>query len=187
MDGIDLALVETDGETSLKRGANLSMPYEPEFRTQLVLALEDATEIRDASERPGNLNAVERALTRKHAEAVSKFLKSKHLLKTDIDILGFHGQTVLHRPENKLTIQLGLGEELARVTGIPTAYDFRTQDVVAGGQGAPLVPIYHQALAKNSGLDLPVAVVNLGGVGNVTYLGRRRVKCSHSTQGPAMR
>ena len=171
MDGIDLALIKTDGKNKIKRGANMSVAYEPEFRAKLVHALEDAREIRDASERPGNLNAVERLLTQKHAEAVSQFLKSKHLLKTDIDLLGFHGQTVLHRPDIQLTIQLGLGETLARKTGIETANDFRLSDVSEGGQGAPLVPIYHQVLVKSAGLELPVAVVNLGGVGNVTYIG----------------
>jgi len=170
MDGIDLALIETDGEYKIKRGANMSVAYDAAFRERLGKALQDAALMASAEERPGILAPVERELTRKHAEAVNKFLNIRHLLKTDISLLGFHGQTVLHRPDEKLTVQLGLGEDLAQRTGIKTAYDFRQSDVAAGGQGAPLVPVYHQALVKSAGLDLPVAIVNLGGVGNVTYI-----------------
>ena len=171
MDGIDLALIETDGENKIKRGANMSVAYDAAFRERLGRALQDAAVMTSAEERPGNLAPVERELTRKHAEAVTRFLNIRHLLKTDISILGFHGQTVLHRPDDKLTVQLGLGEDLANRTGIETAYDFRAADVAAGGQGAPLVPVYHHALVKSAGLELPVVIVNLGGVGNVTYIG----------------
>ena len=171
MDGIDIALIETDGESKIKRGANMSVPYEPVFRDRLAKAIEDAAEITDAGQRPGILSAVERELTFHHADAVRDFLIGRHLIARDISILGFHGQTVLHRPEKKLTVQLGQGDILAKRTGIETAFDFRRQDVEAGGEGAPLVPIYHQALVEAAGLQLPVAVVNLGGVGNVTYIG----------------
>ena len=173
MDGFDLALIETDGLSSVKCGSHMSVDYAQSFRARLVSALQDArllTNAVDRMERPGVLQPVEQQLTELHITAVKDFLQSNNLKPTDIDLLGFHGQTVLHRPENRLTVQLGLGEMLAHETGIACAYDFRTADVLAGGQGAPLVPVYHQALAMNAGLALPIAVVNLGGVGNVTYL-----------------
>ena len=87
------------------------------------------------------------------------------------DIIGFHGQTVLHRPERRLTVQIGAGDALARLTGIPVAYDFRAADVAAGGQGAPLVPVFHRALAAGLDRPRPLMVLNIGGVANVTWLG----------------
>ena len=121
MDGIDLALIETDGETGVKCGTNMSYAYDPLFRAQLVDALKDARQMTSSSERPGNLGAVERELTRRHARCVDQFLKTKHLIKSDINLIGFHGQTVLHQPEKRMTVHLGLGELLACYTGIPTA------------------------------------------------------------------
>ena len=85
-------------------------------------------------------------------------------------MIGFHGQTVLHRPEDRLTVQIGDGAALARRLGIKVASDFRAEDVAAGGQGAPLVPVYHRALVTRDGLDGPVVVINIGGVANITYV-----------------
>ncbi len=171
MDGIDLALVETDGESVLKRGPGLAVPYDPAFRERLRGALEDACGLGAADERPGSLAGVEEELTFKHADAVARYLEEYGWDAGDIDILGFHGQTVMHRPEDHLTVQLGDGALLADKTGIRTACDFRSRDVAAGGEGAPLVPVYHQALAGSTGLDLPICIVNIGGVANVTWIG----------------
>ena len=97
-----------------------------------------------------------------------RFCAGNGIEPATIDIVGFHGQTVLHRPETRLTVQLGDGAALARATGMPVVYDFRAADVAAGGQGAPLVPVFHRALAHASRLEPPVAVLNIGGVANVT-------------------
>ncbi len=88
----------------------------------------------------------------------------------DIDIVGFHGQTVLHRPEKKLTVQIGDAAALAKAIHIPVMYDFRAADVDAGGQGAPFVPVYHRALAQSLEWEGPIVVVNIGGVANITYI-----------------
>ena len=85
-------------------------------------------------------------------------------------LIGFHGQTILHRPEQHWTWQIGDGALLARLTGIDVVNDFRSADVKAGGQGAPLMPLYHAALARESGLAEPLVVVNIGGVAQVTYI-----------------
>ncbi len=170
MDGIDVALVRTDGEAALERGPFLSAPYTADFRTELARALDDATGIRQHTERPGSLAAVEARLTKLHADAVSAFLVETGLNIGDIDVIGFHGQTVLHRPERRLTVQIGDGAALARATGIAVVNDLRQADVASGGQGAPLVPAYHRALAA-SVAERPVAFVNIGGVANVTYVG----------------
>ena len=109
-------------------------------------------------------------LTEAHAEAVKALLKKAGLAPRDVALIGFHGQTILHRPEQRWTWQIGDGALLARLTGIDVVNDFRSADVKAGGQGAPLVPLYHAALARKAGLAEPLVVVNIGGVANVTYI-----------------
>jgi anhydro-N-acetylmuramic acid kinase len=105
-----------------------------------------------------------------HAEAVAAFVAQNRLSPESVDIVGFHGQTVLHRPAEKLTVQIGDAKALAKAIRIPVVCDFRAADVAAGGQGAPLVPVYHRALAQSLGRDGPIGVINVGGVSNVTYI-----------------
>jgi anhydro-N-acetylmuramic acid kinase len=167
LDGIDVALLETDGEAVVKRGPSTTFAYNIAQQALLRQALQDALAIKVRDERPGKLVEVEVALTDWHAKAVESFLSQQGLSDSKVDVIGFHGQTVLHRPEARLTVQLGGGAALAKATGIPVIYDMRAADVAAGGQGAPLVPIYHAALAPIH----PCALVNIGGVGNVTFIG----------------
>jgi anhydro-N-acetylmuramic acid kinase len=173
MDGVDVALVETDGESEVRLGPFLCRPYLDDDRALLRRALQDAQEITDRSERPGAMAEAERMITRRHGEAVEAFLDANKMEPGSIDIVGFHGQTVLHRPESHLTVQIGDGHELARRIGMPVAFDFRTPDVAAGGHGAPLVPVFHRALMEAAGIELPAVVLNLGGVANLTYLPAR--------------
>jgi anhydro-N-acetylmuramic acid kinase len=175
MDGVDVAAVETDGEACVVRGASSFRPYSAEERALLRRALVDAVGLEDRSGRPGALAEAESMITRAHAEAVEAFLAVSGTDRTSVAVVGFHGQTVLHRPEKRLTVQIGDGPELARRLGLTVVYDLRAADVAAGGQGAPLVPVYHRALAEaavRSGLlpAAPLAILNLGGVGNVTLL-----------------
>ncbi|WP_370880100.1 anhydro-N-acetylmuramic acid kinase [Labrys monachus] len=170
MDGIDAALIETDGEGQVVMGPSLSLAYSHDERDLLRRALADALPMERRTERPGGLAAAERLVGRRHADLVGDFLRTHALAPDDIDIVGFHGQTVLHRPLLRLTVQIGDGQALADEIGIPVVHDMRAADVAAGGQGAPLVPAYHHALVQAAGLGGPVAVLNLGGVGNVTYL-----------------
>ena len=167
LDGVDAAWVETDGERVSRLGPSLTLPYAPELRRDLRALLDAAPDL-DAED-PW-LGQVVRRLTERHAEAVMKVrAEAQKLLGEDTELLGFHGQTILHRPAEGRTWQVGDPALLARMTGISVAFDFRSADVAAGGQGAPLVPIAHAALA--AGLPKPLAILNLGGVGNVTYLG----------------
>ncbi|MEQ1576652.1 MAG: anhydro-N-acetylmuramic acid kinase [Hyphomicrobium sp.] len=169
MDGIDVAMIETDGENQVIRGPGLTLPYNPGDRRILAHAMAAAPSCSQRHERPEALAIAEDVVTRMHGAAVSAFLAQYGLERASIDVIGFHGQTVLHRPEKRLTIQLGDGERLAEITGIPVVYDLRAADVAAGGQGAPLVPIYHKALAVKLP-QRPIAVVNIGGVANVTWM-----------------
>jgi anhydro-N-acetylmuramic acid kinase len=170
MDGIDVALIDTDGDGRVERGPALSYPYSEPFRAQLRAALVEASRLRRRDERPGSLHLTEQYLTDLHAEAVTNFLEDCRIAPESVDVVGFHGQTVLHAPERKLTVQIGDGPGLARAVGIDVIYDLRGPDVAAGGQGAPLAPVYHRALAARLP-ERPVAVVNIGGVGNVTWIG----------------
>lgn len=176
LDGIDVALLRTDGEAVVERGPAVSLSYDPAFRRRLQAALETAKAIGKRGERPGDLAEIERELTLRHAEAVRTFLHANNLLPADVHLLGFHGQTVLHRPDEGLTVQLGDGPLLARKTGIDTVYDMRANDMVHGGQGAPLIPAYHAALAGNlpAGCAFPVVFVNIGGISNLTFIGADR-------------
>lgn len=173
MDGIDIALLRTDGEGVVERGPATGVAYDPSFRRRLQAALETAKAIVQRDERPGDLAEVERALTLRHAEAVTAFLRDNGMAAADIDVIGFHGQTVLHLPDRALTVQLGDGGLLSRQTGISVVYDMRANDMVHGGQGAPLIPAYHAALAGNLPADcaFPVVFVNIGGISNLTYIG----------------
>jgi anhydro-N-acetylmuramic acid kinase len=169
MDGIDLALVETDGRAALTFGATASFAFSQEDRAILRAAVAAAKSLSRRDERPGPLAEAEALITRRHLEAVESFLTAEKISPAAIDLIGFHGQTVLHRPEQALTVQLGDGAGLARQVGIDVVYDLRAADLERGGQGAPLVPVFHAALAENSGVGAPMMFVNIGGVANMTF------------------
>ncbi len=188
MDGIDLALVQTDGVSFLKRGEfpTADLPYTHDERQQVKELLACAeTSMRDRDHRPAAFAQLEAALTRRHADLVTQYLQAHKDMLPPIDLIGFHGQTILHRPEKRLTIQLGDGQLLADLTGIPVVFDMRANDMTQGGQGAPLVPAYHRVLRENlSPVDTlhsaladmdPVAIVNIGGISNITYVGEELI------------
>lgn len=171
LDGIDVALLRTDGADLVERGPARTYPYAPEQRELLRRALGAALAMTDRTDRSGVLTEAEAALTGWHRDAVLAFCAETGTALAGVGIVGFHGQTVIHRPEHRLTVQLGDGHALARALGRPVVFDMRADDVAAGGQGAPLVPAYHRALASQVE-GRPVAFVNIGGVANVTWVGR---------------
>ena len=159
LDGIDVAILRTDGHRVREFGPWRSLPYGAALRAALFESLGGG----------GGLDPLTRELTEAHATAANNLLEDEGLTSSDIDIIGFHGQTILHRPNEGRTVQIGDGADLAARTGIDVVSDFRSADVAAGGQGAPLAPLYHAALAAD--LPRPLAVLNIGGIANVTYLG----------------
>ena len=170
LDGVDVALIETDGKSVTSFGPSGYRAYSSAERALLRQALAEAVHLTDRHVRRGVLAEAERVVTLAHAEAVAHFLDQNHIPHETIDIVGFHGQTVLHRPAQRLTIQIGDGQALAKAIHIPVLHDFRAADVAEGGQGAPLVPVYHRALAQSLNRTGPVAIVNIGGVSNITYI-----------------
>ena len=173
-DGIDAALVRTDGRRRVEPGMSLTHPYPEPFRQRLRSVLGGKGPIAEVADE----------LTHRHVAIVADLLAKVRLAPSDVAVIGFHGQTVLHEPDKGRTWQIGDGRLLARLTGIDTVSDFRSADVAAGGQGAPFVPLYHQALA--AGLpERPLAVLNLGGVGNVTWIGKEADELIAFDTGPA--
>ena len=163
MDGVDAAMIKTDGIHILEHGPALSKSYSPEFRNRFRQYLGK----REASDR------IVEEFTRLNADAVNALLADTTFDKQDISVVGFHGQTLFHDPQNGVTVQIGDGALLSTLTGIDVVCDFRTSDVASGGEGAPLAPLYHQALARD--LAGPIAILNLGGVGNVTYVNKDNI------------
>lgn len=162
VDGVDVALIETDGQRVATFGPCLTVPYPDEARRRIRAVF--------GAERPGEATrAAERLATEAHIAAVRQWAESTTVPLSSLDVVGFHGQTITHRPERRFTWQIGDGAAVARALGVQVVNDFRSADVAAGGQGAPLVPIYHAALSHD--LAKPLAVVNIGGVANVTWIG----------------
>jgi anhydro-N-acetylmuramic acid kinase len=163
-------LLETDGEGVARPGLGLTVPYQDETRALLRAALDEARAVAQGAPVPQSIREAERRLTEVHAEAVKALLARAGIGASDVALIGFHGQTILHRPERHWTWQIGDGALLARLTGIDVINDFRSADVKAGGQGAPLMPLYHAVMAREAGLAEPAVVVNIGGVAQVTYI-----------------
>jgi anhydro-N-acetylmuramic acid kinase len=162
VDGVDVALIETDGEQVKSFGPFVTVSYADDVRQRIRSAF--------GAERPNEATAAaEQAVTAAHVAAIKRWSQESSVALSTVDVVGFHGQTITHRPERHFTWQIGDGAALARATGVKVVSDLRTADVKAGGQGAPLVPVYHAALARD--LPRPLAVVNIGGVGNVTWIG----------------
>ncbi|ALK08916.1 anhydro-N-acetylmuramic acid kinase [Blastochloris viridis] len=182
LDGVDVAYLMTDGKRVRAFGPTGYRPFAAAERKILRAALDDANDLVDRTARPGALAEAEAIVTRASAEAVEAWqIANRAWLAVEggrsgapapppVDVVGFHGQTVLHRPEARLTVQLGDGRALAERLGLPVVYDFRAADVAAGGQGAPLVPVFHRALARDVDRPQPLAILNLGGVANVTAI-----------------
>jgi anhydro-N-acetylmuramic acid kinase len=210
MDGIDAALLNTDGKITIVELGNVFLPYADELKI-LLKAIEYATrqaagnlvlaqqnfpatlveylknalglsaalalnKIRELARYfhqdenlPVTFAQVVRRSTELHALAVKQLLEKTSVRAQDIDVIGYHGQTLLHRPASKITIQAGDGKLLAELTGITTVNDFRSKDVEFGGQGAPFAPLYHQALAIRD-RKIPAAVINCGGIANITVI-----------------
>ena len=160
LDGVDAAVIETDGERIFRTGTTATLFYEDALRVRLRALLGAAPTL--AADDP-EVARLSRIIADRHAEAVA-------LLASRADIIGFHGQTILHEPVNRRTWQIGDAAHLAHKTRLPVVYDFRSADVASGGEGAPLVPLFHAALAAD--LAKPVLVVNIGGVANITFLGK---------------
>ncbi len=176
MDGIDVALIRSDGEARVETGPAATFAY-PEDVTHWLRAV-----VADAAQAEKPQPDLERAVTDAHVAAVEAFLTRFSVARETVALVGLHGQTILHRPAQGLTRQLCDGARAAAALEIDVVCDFRAADVAAGGEGAPLAPVYHAAMA--AGLERPLMILNWGGVGNVTWLGENGEIVAFDT-GPA--
>ena len=163
LDGVDIAAVTTDGVDVYEFGPAMTVPYEDELREKIRSVLGKKP---DTPETSRQLQIVEEELTRFHAEVVKDFMDT---YGGRYDIIGFHGHTVYHDPQNRYTHQIGDGRLLAELTGIKVVNRLRNADIAAGAHGAPLIPVYHAALCAD--MEKPIAVLNIGGVSNLTWIG----------------
>jgi anhydro-N-acetylmuramic acid kinase len=174
LDAVDMAVLETDGETIQAFGPAGERKLTEPTRELMLAATHAALKWPRGEAEPAVFAEAARAGAEEHFAAACEFLAAHGLQWSDLDLIGMHGQTVLHeRPQGGVpgrTVQLGDAGLLASKSGVPVAFDFRTADVAAGGEGAPLAPIYHLARARASGLEPPLAVLNVGGVANVTFI-----------------
>lgn len=174
LDGVDAAILTTDGEDVVEPGPAIHLPYRRDLKIWVRRAIKAALEGRDGAAEIGKAAG---EVTLAHISAVETLLEKTGVKRKDIDVIGFHGQTILHRPSKQpgsagRTWQLGDGQVLANETRIDVVCDFRRNDVAAGGEGAPFAPIYHRALVSSMPQkpQCAVGVINLGGVSNVTYV-----------------
>ena len=174
LDGVDVALLETDGLEHVRPLGFLSLPYADAERGVLKAALG----LRDRQDE--RVRAAEEIVTDAHIRGV------RQMGAEGVDVIGFHGQTILHDPARRFTLQVGDAARMARETGVPVVADFRSADVAAGGQGAPLLPLYHRARVKAGKLKLPVAIINIGGVANVTWIGEDKIMAFDTGPGNAL-
>lgn len=172
MDGVDAAFLVTDGVLAVKAGDVLTLPYDVQMRARLVAVMGGR----------GPVNEVEREITLVHSTAVAALLAQTGRVTAEIEVVGFHGHTLLHDPARAKTWQIGDGRLLAHETGISVVDSFRSTDVAAGGEGAPLTPVYHVALAQ--ALEKPLVILNLGGVANVTWIGAQEGEVMAFDTGP---
>jgi len=160
MDAIDVALLETDGDAYLAWGPHASTPYPSDLRSALLrLPADDVDVIR-----------IEREVTDLHSQAVRAFCAENKIDLATVDVIGFHGQTIKHEPQQGRTWQLGDGQRMANTLAKVFVNNFRQNDMDHGGQGAPFAPTYHRAIVRVRGVPQPIAVLNIGGVSNVTLI-----------------
>ena len=166
MDGIDASLIRSDGEENIEIIGNLYNKYDLELKNSLFEFTNKIKSLEDLKVNLIEYKNLEREITIKHAEITSKLIKKNNI---EPDIIGFHGQTILHNPKEKYSIQMGNAKLLSQLSKTNVVYQFRNKDLENGGEGAPLTPIYHHYLRKKINLKKPILFLNLGGIANYTF------------------
>ena len=166
MDGIDASLVRSDGEKFIDIIGNLYIKYDSELKNNIFEFSKKIKSIDDLKSNFEDYNSLERKITIKHSEIAQKI---SNQFNTKINIIGFHGQTILHKPKENYSIQMGNGKLLSQLLNTDVVYQFRKKDLINGGEGAPLTPIYHHNLKKKLKINKPAIFLNIGGIANYTF------------------
>lgn len=167
LDGVDVAILTTDGEAQLRPGNTGFTAYSDSERATLQSAFDAGAHISDRRDRSGVIGEAEKIVTDVHIRALKEQIR---LSETPVDHIGLHGQTIFHDPARKLTVQIGDARRISNELGLPVVHDLRQNDVLQGGEGAPLAPVFHAALIAALKAETPALFVNIGGVANVTYV-----------------
>ena len=174
LDGVDASIIRSDGEKLIEIKKNLYFPYDGNFKEKLNNFIKSITSAKDVEIESQQYRNLERELTLNHSEALSiiiKEYKNQH-----IDFIGFHGQTIFHRPEEKCSIQMGDAKLLSKLIHKKIIFNFRKKDIDNDGNGAPLTPIFHYNLSKFLKLPEPNIILNIGGISNFTYTNNKVLK-----------
>ena len=166
-DGVDASVINSDGKGYYKVLINKYFKYSDEISQNIYKLKRNINKIDDVKKFSIEINDLERKITLFHSHVVSSFIKNKDI---KIDLIGFHGQTILHNPKNKYSKQLGDGNLLSQLSKKKVIYNFRQNDLLHGGEGAPLSPVFHQIVVKEKKIDLPVCILNIGGISNLTII-----------------
>jgi len=164
-DGIDASIIQSNGDTSYRVVINKYFEYNNDIYQDIHNLKEKINNIKDLEKLADSLNDLERRITLFHSKVIKEFDEDKK-----IDIIGFHGQTIYHNPDEKISKQLGDGKLLSQLVKKSLVYDFRQNDINNGGEGAPLAPIFHQLITSQLKLDLPICILNIGGISNATII-----------------
>jgi anhydro-N-acetylmuramic acid kinase len=166
-DGVDASLINSDGSSNYKVEINKYFEYENNFSQKIHSLKDKINTVTDLETYSTELKALEKELTIFHSKVVMDIVKNT---KMKIDFIGFHGQTMFHDPSKKISKQIGDGKLLSQLTQKTVVYNFRQKDIQNGGEGAPLAPIFHKALVNQNKIELPVCILNIGGISNVTII-----------------
>tara|TARA_B100000963_G_scaffold5395_1_gene4073 strand:- start:435 stop:1532 length:1098 start_codon:yes stop_codon:yes gene_type:complete len=166
-DGVDASIINSDGNSHYKVLTNKYFKYSDEISQNIFRLKKNINNVDDVKKFCTEINDLERKITLFHSNVFTSFSKNNNF---EIDLIGFHGQTILHRPKNKYSKQLGDGNLLSQLSKKKVIYDFRQNDILRGGEGAPLSPIFHKVIVKEKKIDLPVCILNIGGISNVTLI-----------------
>lgn len=171
VDGIDISTIQSDGEDKLVLLGDYYYKYSDSFRSEIMGLKDIILKKEDLRKHEKIIKEIEKKITTTHALAVEENLEKLKIDRKNIDIVGFHGQTVFHSFRDKISKQIADGKLLSSLIKLDVVNDFRSSDINNGGQGAPLTPIYHSLIQKIKKIKLPVAFVNIGGIANITYIG----------------
>ena len=166
MDGIDASLIKSDGEENVDIIGNLYLKYDSELKNSLHKYFQKINSLDDLKVNFNEYQKLEKEITIKHSLIAQKIFKEFDI---KAKIVGFHGQTILHKPKEKYSIQMGNGKLLSKLLNIDVVYQFRKNDINNDGDGAPLTPVYHHFLKKKLNINKPVLFLNIGGIANYTF------------------
>ena len=169
-DGIDASIIKSDGENSLELIGDYFLPYAEKIKIRIRKLKEKVDRVFELENKKKEIEDLENEITLLHSKAINLILKKLKMNRSEIDLVGLHGHTIFHSFQDKETKQLGDGKVLSKLSKLSVIYNFRKKDLKNGGQGAPMVPIFHKLLQNKFKLKMPVVFINIGGISNLTYL-----------------